>query len=705
MARQNNTVVPPKANRNETNGDDTNRESRRSSIFIDGDENEERRMVTLEEFLQFVTEKPEWLYGKLCLIHQRYEECLDQHEVHLAEEELHGKAKDGEIALLHREMEKMKERLQNQTDNNDNEDVNELHQQISDVKRQLAEVKAERDAFGNQIARLMMDGVSGHQACSIPTHVLKSTKIPDPPMLNDGKEPRFEDWLLSMTWKLTANADHFDTSQLRMAYVASRCEGKAQKHITPRLRDDAMNPYTDSKDMLDHLKTIYNDPNLVTTVKHQFRQLYMKVSDKFHDFLSEFLYLAAEADVAEKDWKDKLYHKLTTELQKLCISDSFKDGTFQEFSNAVSQTASRLEVINHRKQRNRSFAPSNQGSAKKGMSQSRTAVKKEPTPSRSTSPLYKQTAEELEAARDYIVDNRNKGFIGFSAAPFSSHILMARKPGGGLRFCVDYRKLNAITQKDRYPIPPVDELMERISGAKIFTKLNIRQAFHRIRPDPKSEDLTTFRTRYGTYKHRVVPFGLNNGLAAFQRFTNDTLMDYLDEFVTAFVGDLLIYSKDVVEHELHVKKVLERLRAAGLQASIDQCEFHVTRTKYLGFTLTIDGIEVDPEKTAVICNWDVPTTIRDVQSFLGFCNFYRRFIKDYSRVAKPLNHLTRKDVPFTWTRQHQEAFEELKRQLADAPILRHYNPDLETKLETDASDGVVAEVLSQKHGDLWHPIA
>lgn len=321
------------------------------------------------------------------------------------------------------------------------------------------------------------------------------------------------------------------------------------------------------------------------------------------------------------------------------------------------------------------------------------------------SPLYKQTAEELEAARDYIVDNLNKGFIGPSAAPFASPILMARKPGGGLRFCVDYRKLNAITRKDRYPIPLVDELMERISGAKIFTKLDIRQGFHRIRLDPKSEDLTTFRTRYGTYKYHVVPFGLTNGPAAFQRFINDTLMDYLDDFVTAFVDDLLIYSKNAAEHELHVKKVLERLRAAGLQASIRKCEFHVTRTKYLGFILTTDGIEVDPEKTAVICNWAVPTTVRGVQSFLGFCNFYRRFIKDYSRIAKPLNRLTKKNVPFTWIAECRQAFEELKKRLTDAPILRHYHPDLETKLETDASDGVVAGVLSQKHGDLWHPVA
>ena len=182
-----------------------------------------------------------------------------------------------------------------------------------------------------------------------------------------------------MTQKLAANADHFDTAQLRIAYVASRCEGKARKHITSRMRDDALNPYTDSNDMLGHLKTIYSDPNCITTAKHQFRQLYMKNGDKFHDFLSEFLYLAAEASVAEDDWKEELYHKLTTKLQELCISDSIKDGTFQEFSSAVSQTASRLEVINHRNQKNRIFTPNKDVS--KGTNRPGATIKKEPTSS------------------------------------------------------------------------------------------------------------------------------------------------------------------------------------------------------------------------------------------------------------------------------------------------------------------------------------
>lgn len=371
MPRPRNTVASTRANRNETNNDDTNRneantnterENRQNPILIDGDENEEQRMMTLEEFLQYASEEPEWLYEKLQATHQRYDDSLDDHKVRLAEEELRGQTKDGEIALLRRETEEMKGQLQ-------------------DIKKQLTDVTAERDAFGSQIARLVMDSASGRRASPMPINS-KSTKIPDPPMLTDGKEPRFEDWLLLMSQKLTANADHFDTSQLRIAYVASRCDGKARKHITPRMRDDAINPYTDSKDMLNHLKTIYDDPNRVTTAKHQFRQLYMKNSDKFHDFFSEFLYLAAEAGVAEDDWKDELYTKLTTKLQELCISSSIGDGTFQEFSSAVSQTASRLEVINHRAQKNRTFTPNKDMS--KGTSRTGTTFKKEPTPSQST---------------------------------------------------------------------------------------------------------------------------------------------------------------------------------------------------------------------------------------------------------------------------------------------------------------------------------
>jgi hypothetical protein len=179
-------------------------------------------------------------------------------------------------------------------------------------------------------------------------------------------------------------------------------------------------------------------------------------------------------------------------------------------------------------------------------------------------PLYKMSVEQLKAAKTYIYENLHKGFIVPSNAPFASPILMAKKADGGLRFYVDFRKLNSVTKKDLYPLPLIDEMMQRVRGAKYFTKLDIRQGFHRIRMDLDSEDLTTFRSRYGSYKYKVMPFGVTNGPASFQRFMNSVLTGILDVFATAFVDDILIYSETLEEHEKHVKEVLKRLREAGL---------------------------------------------------------------------------------------------------------------------------------------------
>ena len=159
-----------------------------------------------------------------------------------------------------------------------------------------------------------------------------------------------------------------------------------------------------------------------------------------------------------------------------------------------------------------------------------------------------------------------------------------------------------MTRKDQYPLPLIEETLARLSKARIFTKLDIRQAFHRIRIYPDSEELTTFRTRYGAYKYKVMPFGLTNGPATYQRFMNDVLFDYLDDFCTAYLDDILIYSENELDHQEHVRKVLLRLREAGLQADIKKSEFSVRRTKYLGFIISTEGIEVDPEKTETICN-------------------------------------------------------------------------------------------------------
>jgi hypothetical protein len=210
---------------------------------------------------------------------------------------------------------------------------------------------------------------------------------------------------------------------------------------------------------------------------------------------------------------------------------------------------------------------------------------------------------------------------------------------------------------------------------------------------PDSEELTTFRTRYGAYKCKVLWEGLTNGPATYQRYMNDTLFDYLDDFCTVYLDDILIYSEDVSEHESHVRKVLERLRAAGLQADIKKSEFRVTRTKYLGFIISTDGISIDPSKVEVVKNWQRPTSVKGVQAFLGFCNFCRRFIKAYGRITKPLTALTHKGTPYKWTEQAEDAFQALKNAMTSAPILRYFSPTQATMIETDASDGVIAGVF------------
>jgi transposase InsO family protein len=316
------------------------------------------------------------------------------------------------------------------------------------------------------------------------------------------------------------------------------------------------------------------------------------------------------------------------------------------------------------------------------------------------------SVEELREVKKYLEENLHKGFIAHSTAPFAAPVLFVKKPNGSLRFCIDFRKLNQLTRKDQYPLPLMDETLARLGRARVFTKLDIRQAFHRIRIDPASEELTSFRTRYGTYKCKVLPFGLTNGPATYQRYMNDVLFDYLDDFCTAYLDDILIYSEDESEHEQHVKKVLQRLRDAGLQADIKKCEFNVKRTKYLGFIVSTDGIEVDPAKAAVVRSWKEPYNVRGIQSFLGFCNFYRRFIRDYGIIARPLVNLTKTGVRFRFDRACWEAFEELKNRLTSSAILRHYSPEYQSQIETDASDGVIAGVFSQRHPDgQWYPVA
>ncbi len=222
----------------------------------------------------------------------------------------------------------------------------------------------------------------------------------------------------------------------------------------------------------------------------------------------------------------------------------------------------------------------------------------ERTPPRSR--LYHMSGYKLQKVKNYLIEHLNKGFISSSSAPYASLILFVEKKDGSLRFCVDYRKLNALIKRNRYLLPLIDETLARIQGSRYLTRLNIIAAFNKLRMHSGSEDLTTFITSFGSYKYHVMPFELTNGPTFYQHYMNDVLFDYLHQFCQTYLDDIIIYSKTLKEHKRHVRLVLHRLREAGLQVNINKCEFHVQKIFFLGLLLFIEGLKMNPRKVQAV---------------------------------------------------------------------------------------------------------
>jgi len=245
-----------------------------------------------------------------------------------------------------------------------------------------------------------------------------------------------------------------------------------------------------------------------------------------------------------------------------------------------------------------------------------------------------------------------------------------------------------------------------VGKARVFTKLDLRGAYNLLRIKSGEEWKTAFGTRYGHYEFCVMPFGLTNAPATFQNFMNDLLRDYLDDFCSVYLDDILIFSESLSEHRDHVRKILEILKENRVFCKPEKCHFDVDQVEYLGFVISSKGIAMDESKLTAVAEWPTPKRLRDVQSFLGFANFYRRFIQSYSKVVSPLTWLTGKDRPFRWKGEQEEAFAGLKKAFTTAPILAHYDFTQPSIVETDASDFICAAILSQadKAGVL-HPVA
>jgi hypothetical protein len=313
---------------------------------------------------------------------------------------------------------------------------------------------------------------------------------------------------------------------------------------------------------------------------------------------------------------------------------------------------------------------------------------------------------ELRCIKKWIDEMKDKGWIRESKSPGAAPLLLAAKPGGGVRICHDFRGLNAITAKNRYPIPLIKETLDSLCRAKWYTKLDVIAAFNRIRIAEGHEWKTAFITRFGLYEMLVTPFGLCNAPATWQAFINHILHDILDVYCTAYLDDILIYSNTRAEHTKHVRDVLQRLIDSGLTADLNKSEFFAKRTRYLGLIISVDGIRMDPTKVQAILDWKEPSKVKELQQFLGFANFYRRFIRGYSMIARPLTRLLRKDTPWRWVTDQKTAFAQLKKAFTEAPVLAYYDYTKKSVVETDASDWACGGVLSQYDDDgVLRPVA
>lgn len=323
-------------------------------------------------------------------------------------------------------------------------------------------------------------------------------------------------------------------------------------------------------------------------------------------------------------------------------------------------------------------------------------------------PLYNMSRDELLVLRKTLTELLDKGFIRVSSSPAAAPVLFVKKPGGGLRFCVDYRGLNRITRKDRYPLPLIYETLRNIGRAKWYTKLDVSAAFYKLRIAAGDEWKTAFRTRYGLYEWLVTPFGLANAPSTFQKYINWALREFLDDFCSAYIDDVLIYTDgSLEEHRDHVRKVMIKMREAGLNLDIDKCEFEVKSTKYLGFIIEAgQGVRMDPEKVAAIVGWEAPKSVKGVQAFIGFANFYRRFIEGFSKLCRPIQELVRKDVAFKWTPEADLAFVALKKMFVSGPVLAAFDHTRETIMETDSSGYAIGGTLFQIGNDkIKRPVA
>ncbi|GJU31083.1 putative nucleotidyltransferase, ribonuclease H [Tanacetum coccineum] len=309
---------------------------------------------------------------------------------------------------------------------------------------------------------------------------------------------------------------------------------------------------------------------------------------------------------------------------------------------------------------------------------------------------YRLAPSEMQELSNQLQELTDRGFIRPSTSPWGAPVLFVKKKDGSFRMCIDYRELNKLTIKNRYPLPRIDDLFDQLQGSSVYSKIDLRSGYHQLRVREEDIPKTAFRTRYGHYEFQVMPFGLTNAPAVFMDLMNRVCKPYLDKFVIVFIDDILIYSRDKEEHASHLRIILELLRKEKLYAKFSKCDFWIHIVQFLGHLIDSQGLHVDPAKIEAVKNWTSPTTPTEVRQFLGLAGYYRRFIEGFSKIAKPLTKLTQKNKSYIWSEEQESAFQLLKQKLCEAPILALPEGNDNFVVYCDASLQGLGAVLMQR---------
>ncbi|UYV78277.1 hypothetical protein LAZ67_16000751, partial [Cordylochernes scorpioides] len=308
---------------------------------------------------------------------------------------------------------------------------------------------------------------------------------------------------------------------------------------------------------------------------------------------------------------------------------------------------------------------------------------------------YRVSAKEREIIKEQIDEMLRDGIIRPSSSPWSFPVILVKKRDGKYRFCVDYRKLNDVTVKDVYPIPRIDDVMDTLQGSKYFSAIDLRSGYWQVEIEEKDKEKTAFTTTHGLYEFNVMPFGLCNAPATFERNMDNVLGNLRWQICLCYLDDVIIYSSDFPTHLKRLEAVLKCFSESNLKLNDKKCRFAFEELEILGHITNQQGIKPAEYNIKAVKDFPQPKKVKEVQSFLGMCSYYRKFIKDFSLIADPLTGLIRKNAQFTWTEKQEEAFQNLKKALINPPILGHFDPNAATYIHTDASNIGLGATLVQ----------